>query len=228
MPEADSFQAFQAETTLEDASAAPNVSIVGGHLYGASPYAPPSYYSGKDIWMTEHYLNPSNGSGFAIADALAAAEEVHNSLVTGQYNAYVWWWIWNDPNDGVDYGLINSSTTSPAPTSFGYGIGQFSRFIQPGFVRVSATASPVAGVYLSAYNYTGSTSYPDHYVIVAINSNTTTETLAFTLDNGSGVTSLTPYQTTSAVQLTSQTAVPVTSGQFTYTLPAQSIVTFVQ
>jgi glucuronoarabinoxylan endo-1,4-beta-xylanase len=228
MPEADSFQAFQAETTLEDTSAAPNVSIVGGHLYGTTPSAPPSYYSGKDIWMTEHYLNPANGSAFTIGDALAAAEEVHNSLVTGQYNAYVWWWIWNDPNDGVDYGLITSSTTTPAPTSFGYAIGQFSKFIQPDFVRVSATASPVAGVYLSAYNYTGSNSYPYHYVIVAINSTSSSENIAFTLDNGSGVTSLTPYETTSAVQLAPQTAVPVTSGQFTFALPAQSIVTFVQ
>jgi O-glycosyl hydrolase len=42
------------------------------------------------------------------------------------------------------------------------------------------------------------------------------------------VTSLTPYQTTAASGIAQQTAVPVTDQQFTYTLPAQSIVTFVQ
>jgi O-glycosyl hydrolase len=79
-------------------------------------------------------------------------------------------------------------------------------------------------VFVSAY----SSSSPAHYVIVAINSNTTAESLSFTLDNGSGVTSLTPYQSTSAAGLAAQSAVTVSSGQFNYTLPAQSIVTFYQ
>ena len=102
-------------------------------------------------------------------------------------------------------------------------MGQYSKFIQPGYVRVSATANPVSGVYVSAY----SNSSPSHYVIVAINSNTTTESLTFVLNNGN-VTSMTPYQSTSAAGLAAQAPVGVSSGQFSYTLPAQSIVTFVQ
>src|SRR5438105_5517571 len=27
---------------------------------------------------------------------------IHNSMVVGNYSAYVYWWIWNDPADGVD------------------------------------------------------------------------------------------------------------------------------
>ncbi len=80
-------------------------------------------------------------------------------------------------------------------------------------------------MYVSAYNNPGSGTY--HYVIVAINSNTSTENLTFNLHSGTA-TSLTPYETTAAGGLTPQTAVSVTGGQFTYTLPAQSIVTFVQ
>jgi glucuronoarabinoxylan endo-1,4-beta-xylanase len=146
-------------------------------------------------------------------------------MTVGYYNAYVWWWIWNDLNASptLNYGLINSSTTSPAPTYYGAGVGQFSKFIQPGYVRVSATANPVSGVYVSAY----SNSSPSHYVIVAINANTSTESLTFVLNNGT-VTSVTPYETTSTAMITAQTAVSVSSGQFSYTLPAQSIVTFVQ
>jgi glucuronoarabinoxylan endo-1,4-beta-xylanase len=64
-------------------------------------------------------------------------------------------------------------------------------------------------------------------VIVAINAKTTSESLTFALSNGS-VTSMTPYQSTSVAGLVAQTAVSVSSGQFNYTLPAQSIVTFVQ
>ena len=106
-------------------------------------------------------------------------------------------------------------------------IAQFSRFIQPGYVRASATATPVSGVYISAY--TGTVSGTQHYVIVAINANTTVRDINFTLNDApTTISSMTPYATTSAGGLTPQTAVNVTGGQFHYTMPAQSIVTFVQ
>ena len=56
---------------------------------------------------------------------------------------------------------------------------------------------------------------------------TTAVSQSFTLQNGT-VTSMTPYQTTSAGGLAPQTAITVTGDAFTYTLPAQSITTFVQ
>ncbi len=223
MPESLDFNTAQSNPTLADPNAVGNVAIIGGHLYGTSPaYYGTAINDGKDVWMTEHYLSPS-GAQPTIADALALAEEIHNSMTVGNYNAYVYWWIWNDPNDSINYGLINSSTTSPSPTYYGDAIGQFSQFIQPGYVRVSATASPLPGVFVSAY----SNNSPAHYVIVAINSNSSPDNLTFTLANGT-VTSVTPYETTSTETLSAQPAVTVSGGQFNYTLPAQSIVTFVQ
>ena len=222
MPESYNFNPAQSNPTLADPNAAGNVSIIAGHLYGVAPsYATNAEAASKDVWMTEHSLSPS-GSQPAIGDALALAEEIHNSMTVGYYNAYVYWWIWDNPADNINYGLINSSTSSPAPTYYGYAIGQFARFIQPGSVRVSATASPVSGVYLSAYNG-GS----GRDVIVAINSGSAAASLSFLLENTT-VTSLTPYQTTSSGGMAQQTAVSVSSGQFSYTLPAQSIVTFNQ
>jgi glucuronoarabinoxylan endo-1,4-beta-xylanase len=224
MPESFQFIQAQSNPTLADPNAAGNISIIGGHLYGVSPsYQSNAEAAGKDVWMTEHSTCESNCPASSIADALASSEEVHNSMTVGQFNAYVWWWIWNDPNDAVNYGLITSSTTSPTPTYYGAGIGQFSEFIQPGFVRVSATATPVAGVYVSAY----SSSSPSHHVIVTINSNSSSESLTFVLNNGT-VTSVTPYETTATGMIAAQTAVTVSGGQFSYTLPAQSIVTFYQ
>lgn len=224
MPESLNFNPAMSNPTLADPNAVGNVAIIAGHLYGTTPsYATNAEAAGKDVWMTEHSSCANNCPAQpTIADALQAAEEVHNSMVTGQYNAYVWWWIWNDPADGVTFGLIDSSTTSPAPTLYGYALGQFSKFIQPGAVRVSATASPAANVYVSAYTSHG------HFVIVAINAGTTAPSLAFTLQNAGSVTALTPYQTTSSSGLAKQTPVTVTGGQFTYTLPAQSITTLVQ
>jgi glucuronoarabinoxylan endo-1,4-beta-xylanase len=128
--------------------------------------------------------------------------------------------------------MVNTSAASPhlintdnTPTFIGSAMGQFSRFVRPGYVRVSATANPASGVYVSAYF----NSSPSHYVIVAINANTTAQNINFTLsDAATKISSLTPYATTSAGGLIPQTAVAVTGGQFYYTMPAQSIVTFVQ
>jgi glucuronoarabinoxylan endo-1,4-beta-xylanase len=150
-------------------------------------------------------------------------ESIHNSMVTGQYNAYVWWGIFGaSANSGATaagtWGLVDGSGN---PTVMGEVVGQYSKFIAPGSVRVSATGNPVSGVYVSAYKGN------NHYTIVAINASTSTENISFTLNNGT-VTSVTPYQSTATAGLAAQPAVSVSSGQFNYTLPAQSIVTFVQ
>ena len=222
MPESLDFNPAQALTALTDRNAEPNISIIGGHLYqfqegvGDPTSYPNAATYGKELWMTEHYQNSAGD----ISDALGSAQEVHNSLVNAQYSAYVWWWIWDDPNDGVNFGLINSSTTSPTPTYFGYGIGQFSKFIQPGDLRVNATANPVAGVYLSAYGGNGK------LVIVAINANATAASVPVYIE-GQSVNSLTPYQTSASAKMAELSAVSVSGNQFTYSLPAQSITTFV-
>jgi O-Glycosyl hydrolase len=223
MPEAEGFNPALSDPALNDANAVSNIDIVAGHLYGASP----SYYAnavnkGKEVWETEHYLSPGSSQP-TISDALSAAREIHASLVTGQYNAYLWWWLidWNPGTGVTNDGLID---TNSSPTYFGYALAQFAHYVQPGYVRVDATpASPVSGVYLSAY----SNSSPAHFVIVAINTNTSAVNQPFTIANGA-VGSLTPYQTTSSGGMMQQSAVTVTGGQFSYTLPAQSIVTFVQ
>ena len=220
MPESFQFIQAQSNTALEDPSAEPRISIIGGHLYGASPSAYPlAQQNGKQLWMTEHMFTPA-GSQPAIGDALQLAEEIHNSMVVGSYSAYVYWWIWDDPADGINYGLINSSTTAPVPTYYGDAIGQFSSFIQPGYVRVSATANPASGVDVSAYSGAGTD------VIVAINSNSSASSVTFGL-TGSTASSFTPHQTSASAQLAQLSAVSVSGNAFTYSLPAQSITTFV-
>ena len=219
MPESFQFIQAQSNTALEDPDAEPLIGIIGGHIYGVSPAPYPlAVEDGKPLWMTEHALTPS-GSQPAISDALALAEELHNSMVTGNYNAYVWWWIWDNPADDINYGLINSSTTSPVPTYYGYALGQFSKFIQPGYVMVNAT-DPISGVFDSAYMGNG------NLVIVAINSNTTATSFPVSIA-GQIATSFTPYQTSATETMAQLSPVAVSNQAFTYTLPAQSITTFV-
>jgi glucuronoarabinoxylan endo-1,4-beta-xylanase len=178
--------------------------------------------------MTE--FGPLSSAQLTFAQALSPyAIDIHNSLVNGQYNAFVWWGLFgNSPgNCGTSAGTCGLVDNAGNLTVVGEIIGQYSKFIQPGYVRASATASPATGVYVSAY--TGTVSGTQHYVIVAINANATAQNISFTLsDATTKITSLTPTQSTSAGGLVAQPAVTVTGGQFYYTLPALSVVTFVQ
>lgn len=226
MPESYYFSSAMSDKALNDSAAEPYISIIGGHLYGSKP----TYYANaknkdKDVWETEHYLGPlgSDTTKTTIADGLAAAEELHNSMTVAQYNAYVWWWALQSKSTDTENYLLDASGN---PTYYGYALGQFSRFVRPGYVRVNATETPVTGVYLSAYSGSDSTG-TSHYVIVAINSTTSAVSLPVSVENQT-LTSLTPYQTTASGGLAAQSAVTVSNGGFTANLPAQSIITFVQ
>lgn len=220
MPESDSFNTSESDPALNDSAAVGNISIVGGHLYGASPF----YYTnaenkGKDVWMTEHLLVPANNSSPLMGDAITMAEEIHNSMTVGDYNAYVWWQGPSYPtNKTPQEHLIDASAN---PTYYGLAMTQFSHFIRPGYYRYNATATPVTGVYLSAYSGNG------HQVIVAINSTGSAVTLPIQMVNQT-VTSMTPYQTTSSSSVSQLSPVTVTNNGFSATLPAQSITTYVQ
>lgn len=214
MPESESFNPAYSDPALADANAVGKISIIAGHLYGTTP----SYYTNavnksKDVWMTEHYLQ-----GTGISGALALAKEVHDSLTVGGYNAYLWWWIFNYTGGSYPYGLIDESNNL---TLNGYAMGQYSKFVRPGYARSAATGNPSTNVYVSAYAGNG------HFVIVALNLGSSSVDQPFLIQNGS-VTSLVPYRTSSAASMAQLGPVTVSADSFTYTLPAQSITTFVQ
>jgi hypothetical protein len=99
-------------------------------------------------------------------------------------------------------------------------VGNFSKFVRPGFYRIGASATD-NNLQVSAYNdpLTGK------FAIVVINpygSLTTT----FALD-GFSANSVTPWVTSASLNLEPQPALSVNGSSFSYTLPASSVVTFV-
>lgn len=224
MPESLNFNPNMSAAALNNASAAANISIIGGHLYGSKPSYPTLAKSkGKELWMTEHYLDSTAKTNGAsawstnVADAVAAATEIHNAMVVGQYNAYVWWWLVNS-NDSQPTGLIDSSNN---PTYFGTGMQHFSRYVRPGYARYGATAQPASGVYLSAYGGSG------HSVLVMINTNSYSVSQSILVKNQS-ITSLTPYQTSASGRFVQQSPVTLSGNSFTAKLPAMSVTTYIR
>jgi glucuronoarabinoxylan endo-1,4-beta-xylanase len=229
MPESYFFDKSLSQPSLDDPKTRNLIGIIGEHLYGVKnpPYYSQAVEAGKDVWMTEHYIKrEGKPQQQFITDGLAAAEEIHNSMVGGQYNAYVWWWAldwaYGNPKTTVNFGLLDPDDN---PTFYGYALGQYSKFIQPGYYRYDATPNPSKNMYVSAYS--GSEEGKTHYVIVAINAGTTPVRQSFTINNAAFNT-MTPWQTTDQSGLGKLPAVAVSNGTFSYVLPAQSITTFVQ
>ncbi len=209
MPESDTFNTSESDPTLNDSNAVGYVSIVAGHTYGTNPF----YYTnaknkGKDVWMTETTYTPANGAAQpSIGDAISAAELYHQSMAVAQYNAYVYWWT---PL------MLNGNS----PNYYAYALGQYSKFVRPGYVMTGANNNPTSGVYVTSYK--GS----NNYVIVAINANSGSSSINFSM-SGATVTSVTPYQTSASNLIAPLSAVNVSNDAFTYSLPGQSITTFV-
>jgi glucuronoarabinoxylan endo-1,4-beta-xylanase len=228
----ESFYYSQATTDalLADSKAASNISIVGGHLYGGTPnYASSAAKLGKDVWMTEHFLDSVNKADSktswqtSIDDAIAMAKEIHDGLTLSQYNAYVHWWLVSS-NDATPTGLI---TTDNKPTYFGLGMKHFSYFIRPGYIRYDATSLPQKGVRVSAFGtapgVTGSKA-----VVVLVNENAVDVTITASINPaGRTLTNLTPYRTTANATFERGAAIGISGNVFSISMPARSITTLV-
>lgn len=227
-PESYGFNPEMTDILMDNAAAANNIGIIGGHLYGATPYYPRNpKLAGKEIWMTEHFHHSENHSDAkgatwrsTLNDAIKAATEIHASMAIGQHSAYVWWWLVNS-NDDQPRGLISKTGN---PTYFGYAMKHFARFIRPDYQRYDATAQPVPGVYLSAY------AAPDksRTVLVLINSTQNDVTLPVALRNTPAQGAFTLYRTHGGETFANKGTIPLTGTILNAVLPARSISTYAQ
>jgi arabinoxylan arabinofuranohydrolase len=200
-----------AATAMNNATTASYISILGTHLYGGMPNPLNTYgftqLTNQEFWETEISANTTD-----IAGALQQAGWVQTCLVNASMNAFHYWWI----QDLATNGQLNIKA---------FALGSYSKFIRPGYYRMGATAAPTSGVQVSAFKNTNNSS-PSKIVFVAINNNSSATSQTFTL-NGLNVTSVTPWRTDASTNLVAQSAVSVSGGSFTYSLPARSIVSFV-
>jgi glucuronoarabinoxylan endo-1,4-beta-xylanase len=208
MPESESFNHAYSDSTLNDSTACSYVSIIGGHLYGATPGPYPLATSkGKELWMTEYLSTDTSWAG-----DLATGKQMSDCMSSGM-NAYVTWYIIRY------YGPINESGVV---MKRGYVMSQFSKFIRPGYVQVYNTTSVRNQVSVTAY--TNGT----QIVIVAVNMNTAAETQTFAFQSSIGVNTIfTPYTTSQTVNVSQGTGIATSGGSFSALLPASSITTFV-
>lgn len=219
MPESLNDNLSYSATAMADATTKAYISVIGGHLYGSGPNTlPSSYGSNVEHWETEISFGSGNSPDNSMSASTGGLYEVsivHKCLVKANMTAFHHWWtVWTD-----NTGLINGTT----PSKKLFVIGNYSKFVRPGYVRISATETPASGVSVSAYY----SSTDNRVVVVAINSNSSTVSQAFSVGSKFSVAKVTPWVTDPSNDLVRKTPISQTGGSFTYTLSAQSVTSFV-
>ena len=211
----DYFSAIQ-----NNANAWKYTSILASHEYGLGPSKtePAITAAGKEYWETEVDTGTTSDdpTGDHMPSALHLAESIHNDLTVANLNAWHYWWLYA----GGSSGLYDTNTNVWSKRF--WIMGNFSRFVRPGYMRVTTANDPPSGVLVSAYRN------PEDgtLAIVAINKNDSSTTVSLFLSDGAPC-SMTPWVTSEADSIASKTDITVTDGRFSATLDGKSVTTFV-
>ncbi|MEX2602298.1 MAG: glycoside hydrolase [Balneolaceae bacterium] len=190
-----------------------------------------------EYWMSEFCVLGDVGEGLegggrdlGIDPALYVARVMHYDLTVAHASSWQWWIAVSPYNykDGLVYVDRDVNDGDVYESKILWGVGNFSRFIRPGAVRVGADRSdnltPVqagSDVMVSAYLHEAD----GDLTVVAVNYSSDEREIELDLDGvdlRSGE-SLTPYITSEDSDL--EPGETVDPGQ-TFTLPSRSIVTF--
>ena len=200
---------------LNNSAAYNNTDLFGTHFYGTQRSQmdfPALENSGKEIWMTEVYVpNSEANSNERWPEAIKVSENIHNGLVVGNLNAYVWWYIRRNYSPMNENGTISKR---------GYCMAQFSKFVRPGDVRVDATEQPATNVLVSAYK-----NNKNQVTIVAVNNSDDGYAQQFSV--GMNISDVDRWRTTSSENLAKTENLEYSGDSFWAQLPARSVSTFV-
>jgi O-glycosyl hydrolase len=190
-----------------------------------------SGYPGLRVWCTE-YCPLGNADlqqlgwqewrkDLGMQTALHVARIIHHDLVHARVSAWQWWLAISpyDYPDGLIYVSKNEKDGTYSDSKLLWTLGNFSRFIRPGSLRIQCACDQDA-LMVTAYRD------PATREIVLVAINPTEEPLPFSLDlGGAGETSLRPYITSGATDHDLFPLEGIQTGT-AYEFPARSIITF--
>lgn len=198
------------------------VDIVAFHTYGgSSKYTTGVYNHGKPAWMTEISIYDENTEDLTIANGVYWAKDVRKIMRDGGA-AYLYWWSIraDDTSQQSLVKLDSSNWSSYTIPKRSYAIGQFSRFVRPGYQRIESTSATSA---LKEVAFKDPTT--NKAVLVVINDSSTSYTSPL---SGFTASKAKVYRTSATESLTQLSDLTFSSGTANYTFPGNSITTIVE
>jgi len=178
----------------------------------------------KEVWVTEmagvpHW--PEAGPSIDIDNGIAVAGWIHSALTVGEASAWLYGWYEAYSADGnVGLALTNSEPSTIAKRYF--ALGNYSRFVRPGYVQVEVQGPIPSDVLLSAFK-----GPEGQLVIIAINQADAPVQVSIGATGGALPAAFTPHETSAAHNLAAQAVIDVVDEVLTVTLPATTITSFV-
>lgn len=212
-----------ANALLGDSAAKGYVFAIATHPYGGGDltYAVPGQ-NGKDFWETEVSQEhaPVDTPDPSMTSAITMLRMIHDHMTIANMTGWHWWALIDTDNPIADQMRQNPALIQGGVTfKRAYALGNFAKFVRPGMSRIGATPSPATDILVSAYRDDKRLS------IVAVNASTQAHQQKFVLV-GSTVDQVVPWVTSDTLSLAKQSPVTATDN-FSYELPAKSVVTFV-
>jgi hypothetical protein len=191
---------------------------------------------GWKYWMTEYcvMVGPDGGGGngrdLTIKTALDVARVIHYDLTIVQASAWQWWTAVSPENykDGLIYTDYKNNPASQniIESKTLWALGNYSRFIRPGSVRIKlAGANDKYGLLGSAYLNADR----NKLIIVFLNMSESEKQIVITnsgLSTDKKIMSYTPYVTSNKSD-DNLKEYPSFSADSSYTVPARSVVTLI-
>jgi O-glycosyl hydrolase len=207
-----------------DPTALADTAVFSSHGYSGAPTTPLAGWA-KPVWETEWFGNDSSSWDPAWDDGTADsgltwAQHIYQGLTGANLSAFLFW-QGADPNNG-NGGLVYLNNGTATASGRLWAFANYSRYIRPGAVRIASTSSN-SGVDISAYKNTDGT-----IAVVVLNTLSSSDTINYTT-SGIGGTSgtVTPWLTNASNSVAAQSAISLSSGAFSATVPARSLVTYV-
>jgi O-glycosyl hydrolase len=208
-----------------DSTALADTAVFTSHGYTEAPTTALSGWT-KPAWETEwstfESWDPAWDDG-SDASGLTWAQHIFSGLDSANLNAFLYWWGSSTPSgNGDNESLIQINGSNVATSGRLWAFAGWSDYVRPGAVRIGATTSD-GNLTLDAFKNTNGT-----IAVVALNTGSSSDTVNFGL-SGTGVANgatVKSWLTNSSNSNALQASTTVSSGAFTSTLPARSLVTF--
>jgi glucuronoarabinoxylan endo-1,4-beta-xylanase len=196
---------------LADSMATSFVGPIATHDYGTTSsgtYARPAPPANNThhIWETE--CTPGD------TGAITTATMIYAAFATGGASAWHYWWTES---------LLPNGASNPPPQL--YAIGNFSKFVRPGYYRVDVTGAPTPSG--STPLVVAFTNPADATVAIVVVNGGGAQQVSFFVSGTAWPASVTPYVTSTSSNLAAAAVIPLSGARFSASLAAQSVTTFV-
>jgi glucuronoarabinoxylan endo-1,4-beta-xylanase len=191
------------------------VDVYAAHQYwGVQTYQPRP----RPLWQTE--MSGFDAFDPSLANAVTVAKWIHAGITSGNVSAWHYWWLY-DPYGEDNEGLVGHQADRTATTKRIYALGNYSKFVRPGWTRIDVDGGSSANLFASAYK----NSATGNFAVVVVNDSG--NALPFTAGlAGIKVASVTPWVTSATFSLQAQAPLVVAADQLSASV-VYGVTTFV-